>query len=139
MHALIIEDEVLAAESIEAALRALGYSSFDVAFSGTEARAAARARCPDLITADLGLVDGSGVDAVLDICLRKAIPVLFISARLDEIRRLLPGAIVVAKPFAPESIGQGLSRAVELPLSGGLNPARRPEAPPAPIRPPRPR
>lgn len=139
MHALIIEDEVSAAESIEAALRALGYSSFDVAFSGAEARAAARARCPDLITADLGLVDGSGVDAVLDICSHKAIPVLFISSRPDEIRSLLPGAIVVAKPFEPAAIERGLGRAVELPLSGGLNSARRPEAPPAPIRPRTPR
>ena len=122
MHALIIEDEVSVAAGIEQALRALGYESFDIAFSGAEARWAARIRCPDLITADLKLVDGSGVEAVLEICSDKAIPVVFITSHHHEISQLLPEAIIVDKPFGQESIQPALARAVSAPLSGRPSP-----------------
>ena len=116
MHALIIEDEVSAVDCIEQALRPLGYTSFDTAFSGAEARAAAHARCPDLITADLRLVDGSGVEAVLEICSHMAIPVVFITSRRDEISGLLPDAIIVEKPFGQETLQAALAQAVKAPL-----------------------
>ena len=117
MHALIIDDEVSAVDGIERALRALGYSSFDVAFSGAEARAAATAKCPDLITADLKLVDGSGVEAVLEICSHMAIPVVFITAHRREISGLLPDAIIVEKPFEQAVLQQALVQAVNAPFS----------------------
>ena len=117
MHALIIEDDVSAVDRIEQALRALGYLSFDIAFSGAEARAAANVRCPDLITADLELVDGSGVEAVLEICAHMAIPVVFITAHRREISGLLPGAIIVEKPFEQENLQRALAEAVSTPFS----------------------
>ena len=117
MHALIIEDDVSAVDSIEQALRALGYTSFDIAFSGAEARASAHRRCPDLITADLRLVDGSGVEAVLDICSHMAIPVVFITSHPVEIGGLLPDAIIVEKPFERGTLEPALARAVNAPLS----------------------
>lgn len=116
MHALIIEDEVSAVDRIEHALRALGYSSFDIAFSGAEARAAAQARCPDLITADLRLVDGSGVDAVLEICSHMAIPVVFITSHAREISELIPDAVIVEKPFAHDGLERALAQAVNAPF-----------------------
>ena len=117
MHALIIEDAVAEVDRIEQALRMLGYSSFDTAFSAAEARAAAHSRCPDLITADLNLVDGSGVETVLEICADKAIPVVFISVHRREIGSLLPAAVVVDKPLAYEALRPALARAVGAPLS----------------------
>ena len=117
MHALIIEDEVLVVELIEQSLRELGYRSFDVAFSASEALAAAKRRCPELITADLKLVDGSGVDAVQEICAEQAIPVLFISGNAHEIRRLLPQAIVVDKPFQFAALEAAVAEAADHPFS----------------------
>lgn len=116
MHALIIEDEVSAVDHIEQALRALGYTSFDIAFSGAEARAAAQEKCPELITADLRLVDGSGVEAVLEICSHMAIPVVFITSHRREINELLPDAIVVEKPFQPDILERALAKAVNAPF-----------------------
>lgn len=116
MHALIIEDDVSTVDRIEQSLRAVGYTSFDIAFSGAEARAAAQIRCPDLITADLRLVDGSGVDAVLEICSHMAIPVVFITSRRDEISGLLPDAVIVEKPFGQETLQAALAQAVSAPL-----------------------
>jgi DNA-binding response OmpR family regulator len=116
LHALIIEDEVAAVDCIEQALRTLGYTSHDVAFSAAEALAAAQARCPDLITADLKLVDGSGVEAVLEICSHMAIPVVFITARPSEIRGLVPSAIVVEKPFQRDMLERALAQAISSPF-----------------------
>ena len=116
MHALIIEDDVTAVDRIEQALRALGYSSFDTAFSGAEARAAAQARCPDLITADLKLVDGSGVEAVLEICSHMAIPVVFVTSLRREITERIPDAIIVEKPFGNDFLERALAQAVNAPF-----------------------
>ena len=61
MHALIIEDDDLIAMTIEEVLRKCGFTSFHFAVSLDEAVAAARERCPRLITADVELKPGSGI------------------------------------------------------------------------------
>jgi DNA-binding response OmpR family regulator len=61
VHALIIEDQFLIASLIEDELRELDYISFDVVDREQEAVAAAERRCPDLITADDRLTNGSGI------------------------------------------------------------------------------
>jgi DNA-binding response OmpR family regulator len=63
MHALIIEDESMIALAIEDALRACGFTSFDIAVSAEEAVAAGRRTCPDLITADVELRPGCRITA----------------------------------------------------------------------------
>ena len=80
MHALIIEDEPIIAMLIEDHLRALGYTSVDFAVTEAEAVAAARRRCPDLITSDVRLPEGCGIAAVEAICGGGRIPVVFITA-----------------------------------------------------------
>jgi len=99
MHALIIEDESLIAMAIEDALRACGFTSFDVAASAEEAVTAAEGRCPDLITADVELRPGCGITAVQSICSEQPIPVLFITGRPGEVRMRMPGHALVEKPF----------------------------------------
>ena len=118
MHALIIEDEVSTADRVEQALRGLGYLSFDIAFSASEALDSARRRCPDLITADVRLVDGSGIDAVIEICSDQSIPVVFITAAKPEtVSGTIPGAVIVAKPFEVDDIRPAVARAVQAPFS----------------------
>ena len=90
MHALIIEDDALVAMAIEEILRDCGFTSFHLAVSLDEAVAAARERCPSLITADVELRPGSGVDAVQTICSDSPIPVIFITARADAARSPAP-------------------------------------------------
>jgi DNA-binding response OmpR family regulator len=104
MHALIIEDEDLVAFTIEEVLRECGFTSFDVAVSLNEAVAAAKTRCPDLITADVELKPGSGVDAVQTICSNTPIPVIFITGRADAARSRMPQHPVLSKPFRPGDV-----------------------------------
>ncbi len=99
MHILIIEDEPIIAMSIEFALRGCGCASFDFATSAVEAAVAAKRRCPDLITPDVQLAPGCGIDAVGAICRGRAIPVIFITGTAADIQVRRPGSIIVHKPF----------------------------------------
>lgn len=121
MHALIIEDESLIAMSIEGILRECGFTSFAIAVSASEAIAAARLRCPDLISADVELRPGSGIDAVNDICSGPTIPVIFVTGTPDDARRRMPQHPVVLKPFTSDDVKE----AVQLAL--GYNTASSPK------------
>lgn len=104
MHALIIEDEALIAMAIEEALRACGFTSFEVAVSAAEAVTAAARKCPDLIAADAELRPGSGIDAVQSICSQQPIPVVFITGSPVEVQTRMPCHALVEKPFSADHI-----------------------------------
>ncbi len=104
MHALIIEDESLISMAIEEILRGCGFTSFDVATSGEDAIAFAKNTCPDLITADVELDPGSGIDAVNVICSGPSIPVIFITGSPSEVASKMPLHPVIVKPFTVESV-----------------------------------
>lgn len=109
MHALIIEDEPLIAEIIEDVLSDAGYTSFDHALTEQDAVEFAKARKPDLITADVMLNPGSGVEAVKAIKEQIDVPVVFVTST-PETTRVLPGACVVRKPFTAEHLKRGLQK-----------------------------
>ena len=111
MHALIIEDEFLVAQLIEDRLRDLGFTSFAFAMDEEEAVAAARDRCPDLITSDVELLKGSGIDAVQQICDEKPIPVLYITGSAAKVRDRCPWAIIVQKPFGMADLREAVKDA----------------------------
>lgn len=104
MHALIIEDEPFIAMSIEEILRTCGFTSFDLAASVDEAISAANRLCPDLVTADVDLKPGSGIDAVNVICSGPPIPVIFITGSPTELRSRLPLHRMVKKPFTASEV-----------------------------------
>jgi len=112
VHALIIEDESLIALAIEEALRDRGFTSFDLAVSAEEAVAAASRRCPDLITADVELRPGCGIEAVHSICSEAAIPVLFITGTPMKVRARMPEHALVEKPFSSDVISAGVKQAL---------------------------
>jgi CheY-like chemotaxis protein len=104
MHALIIEDEFITAAVIEFVLRDCGFNSFDVVSSSESAIAAAARRRPDLITADMALETGTGLDAVSAICPQASIPVIFITGSALEIRDQITDYAVLNKPFSEQTL-----------------------------------
>jgi CheY-like chemotaxis protein len=104
VHALIIEDEFMIATVIEYVLRDCGFDSFDFASSKEAAIAAARSRRPDLITADVKLETGSGLDAVDTICARPSIPVIFITGIAAQVRDQVSRYAVLDKPFSEQTL-----------------------------------
>ena len=113
MHALIIEDESMIALAIEDSLRDCGFTSFEFAVSMKEAVAAAARRCPDLITADVKLAPGCGIDAVQSICSELPIPVLFITGSPAEVRMRMPLHALIQKPFSPGEVAAGIRLVLE--------------------------
>jgi CheY-like chemotaxis protein len=111
VHALIIEDEFLTSQLIEDRLRELGFASFSFATDEEEAVSAARKRCPDLITSDVQLASGCGIDAVLRICDEKPIPILYITGAASMVRERCPSAVVIQKPFGTADLRNAVGKA----------------------------
>lgn len=114
MHALVIEDQYLIAVAIQDELHDLGYTSVEIVSREREAVEAARLRCPDLITADNELSDGTGVIAVQEICENQVIPVVFIVGDIDSVEPPVPFAAVVAKPFRGAELRNAIGEALVL-------------------------
>ena len=104
MHALIIEDESLIAMVIENVLRDCGFSSIAFAMSEADAVACACSQCPDLITCDVRLNPGSGIEAIGSICQHRPIPVIFLTGSPDEARARYPDHVVLTKPFTDAAL-----------------------------------
>jgi CheY-like chemotaxis protein len=111
MHALIIEDEFLTAQLIEDQLRDLGFTSFAFAMDEEEAISAAHERCPDLITSDVQLASGCGIDAVQRICDQNPIPILYITGTAMLVRERCPSAVVIQKPFGVADLRNAVTEA----------------------------
>lgn len=98
-HALIIEDEMLIVLEIESLLRDVGYTSFDWADRPEAALASARERRPALITADLCIIGGTGIEAVMAIIAELgSIPVVYVTANADLLDAVT-NAKIVSKPI----------------------------------------
>ena len=119
MHALIIEDELLLALAMEDALAKLGYLTFEIASSMDQAIKAAENQCPDLIVADHQIVDGTGTDAVLAICSEKPIPVVFVTGSALEVRKRLPDALILSKPYDMADLEAAVDAAAKSPFQHG--------------------
>ena len=112
---LIIEDEPLIAMDIEQLVESLGHKVVGIARTHKEAVTLYGKTNPKMILADIQLADGSsGIDAVNDILMTEALPVIFITAFPE---RLLTGerpepTFLVTKPFNPDMVKALISQAL---------------------------
>ena len=104
---LIVEDEPGIADTLQYALRTEGYEPV-CASTGEAALAEAEARAPALVVLDVGLPDASGFDVFRRLRATSDVPVIFLTARSDEIDRVvgleLGADDYVAKPFSPREL-----------------------------------
>jgi two-component system, OmpR family, catabolic regulation response regulator CreB len=104
---LIVEDEPGIADTLQYALRTEG---FEPVWCGTgeEALASARAEPPALVILDVGLPDTSGFEVFKRLRASSDVPVVFLTARSDEIDRVvgleLGADDYIAKPFSPREL-----------------------------------
>jgi len=104
---LIVEDEPGIADTLQYALRTEG---FEPAWCGSAeaALAAVAARTPALVVLDVGLPDMSGFELFKRLRERLDVPVVFLTARGDEIDRVvgleLGADDYVPKPFSPREL-----------------------------------
>ena len=81
--AVVIEDEPQIRRFVRAALEGEGWQVFE-ADTARRGLADAGTRKPDLLVLDLGLPDGDGLDLIRDVRGWSAVPIIVLSARVDE-------------------------------------------------------
>lgn len=111
MHAFIIEDDYLIGQTLQDMLERLGYTRFSFARSEDAAVLGASGEPIDLITADVRLLPGDGLNAVRTICERRDIPVVFITGYADELIDRAPEAVVVQKPIQEDELKAAIRKA----------------------------
>ncbi|MFZ2269830.1 MAG: two-component system response regulator CreB [Azonexus sp.] len=130
MKILIVDDEPAISETLAYALRADGFTA-DSCTLGAQALAVLDGKQHDLVVLDVGLPDMSGFDVCRQLRRHSDIPVLFLTARSDEVDRIvgleLGGDDYVPKPFSPREVVSRIRAILRR-----LRPeSRSPAAPPA--------
>lgn len=102
MRILIVEDDPSVADGILDGLNSATFETKHVS-TGTEALDAVSAFSPDLVLLDLGLPDMDGTDVCREIRKTSSVPIIVVSARDEEIDRVIALEIgaddYVVKPF----------------------------------------
>src|ERR1700742_1298432 len=110
-HALIIEDEMLIALEVESLLHDFGFESCDIVDNPTDAVKSALARRPDLVTADLRILGGTGVEAMVAITEKLApVPHISVTGNADMLAGQTP-APIVDKPLTRRALAEACQRA----------------------------
>ncbi len=138
---LIVEDETAIADTLAYALRADGFMPHHVTL-GQQALdwlqktgvATPDAKAPSLIILDVGLPDISGFEVCRRLRQFSNIPVIFLTARSDEIDRIVGLEIgaddYVSKPFSPRELVARIRAVLRRPPAAPL-PTPAAAAPPA--------
>ncbi|WP_456709850.1 response regulator transcription factor [Bradyrhizobium sp. USDA 4452] len=104
---LVVDDDPHIREVIRVALRKAGMSVTE-ARDGKDALARFAGERPDLIVLDIGMPEFDGLDVCREIRKSSDVPILFLSARDEEIDRILGleigGDDYVTKPFSPREL-----------------------------------
>ena len=104
---LLLEDEQAIADTLLFALRREGFEVQHWQLA-REALAAFAAQPPDLAILDVGVPDGNGFDVCRAIRKTSELPIVFLTARSEEIDRILGLELgaddYVSKPFSPREV-----------------------------------
>jgi two-component system, OmpR family, catabolic regulation response regulator CreB len=104
---LLLEDDPAIAKTVVFALEREGYAVHHCVLLG-DARKALAANAFDAMVLDVGLPDGNGLDLCREVRASGAIPVLMLSARGEELDRILGLELgaddYMAKPFSPREL-----------------------------------
>jgi two-component system catabolic regulation response regulator CreB len=118
---LVVEDEPAIADTITYALRTEGFAPEWHTTAGA-AREALATRSFALAVLDIGLPDGSGFDLCRELRARDGLPVIFLTARSDEIDRVVGLEIgaddYIVKPFSPRELTARVRAVLRRTLAG---------------------
>lgn len=121
---LVVDDEPHIRDVITFALERAGMA-VTPARDGAEALIAWRRHAPDLIVLDIGMPERDGLDVCRTIRKTSEVPILFLSARDEEVDRIigleLGGDDYVSKPFSPRELVARVKAILK--RTGGVSPA----------------
>lgn len=134
---LLLEDEPAIADTLLYALRSEGFAVNHVTLA-RDALAAFAQQPPDLAILDVGVPDGNGFDVCRSIRKTSELPIVFLTARSEEIDRVLGLELgaddYVSKPFSPREVcarvkailrrtanGKAAEQGAALPITGSAS------------------
>lgn len=109
-HALIVEDDLVSGLGVQHLLEELGFTSFAFAGTGAQAGEQSRLRRPDLLTVDVGLLDGDGLQACREVeAACGPVPTVFVTGSPERVA--VDGAVVVEKPVNSVDLARAVAQA----------------------------
>jgi len=106
-HILIVEDEVSIRDNVVYSLESEGFTTTSCS-TGAEALDCLEKAVVSLVLLDIGLPDMSGFEVCRRLLAQRTIPVIFLTARSEEIDRVvgleMGGDDYVVKPFSPREL-----------------------------------
>lgn len=108
---VIVEDDALIAMDLADLLITMGHKVCAIASSEADAVEAAMRFQPDLMIVDGTLFEGSGVSAMRQILARGFVAHVYITGDPVQLLKLVPDAVVVAKPFNMRGLAAGMAAA----------------------------
>jgi len=124
---LIVEDEPAIADTIQYALETDGFETMRLT-SGLPALAVLEAEHIDIVVLDVGLPDINGFELCKEIRKTTSVPIIFLTARSDEIDKVVGLEIgaddYVTKPFSPRELSarvKALIRRTRVPAGSSNN------------------
>ncbi len=104
---LIVDDDAHIREVIAVAMENAGFA-VETAADGAKGLVAVASKAPDLVILDVGMPEMDGLEVCREIRKTSDLPVLFLTARDDEIDRVIGfevgGDDYVTKPFSPREL-----------------------------------
>lgn len=105
---LIVDDENEIIDILKTVLTIEGFNNIHTANTGSEAIETVKRVRPDIVLLDIMLPDTNGYDVFKEMRLHSEVPILFISAKTEEIDRLLGFALgaddYITKPFSAKEV-----------------------------------
>jgi len=105
---LIVDDEEAIATLLERVLKKEGFENTKLAYTAKEGLETFKTFMPDLVLLDIMLPDGDGYELFKAFQNIKSVPILFVSAKDEEVDRLLGFAMgaedYITKPFSPKEV-----------------------------------
>lgn len=109
---LIIDDEQDIIDILDTVLKREGFKNIFIANNGTDGIELFKKVNPDIVLLDIMLPDISGYDVFNELRKYSRVPILFISAKAEEVDRLLGFAIgaddYITKPFSAKEVAYRL-------------------------------
>ncbi|MGN2338559.1 response regulator transcription factor [Clostridium cagae] len=105
---LIVDDEIEILKLLETVLKKEGFNNVYTAKTLKEGLAEFNRVKPELVILDIMLPDGDGYEICKDIRSKSNVPILFLSAKTEELDKILGFAIggddYITKPFSPKEV-----------------------------------
>ncbi|MGD1846474.1 MAG: response regulator [Salibacteraceae bacterium] len=104
INVLILEDEIIVAETLASDLESLGYNVTDIVDNGPDALASVERQMPDIALLDVQVIgDWDGIETASRIVAHQSIPIIYLTAHADSqtvsrARATHPAAFLV-KPY----------------------------------------